>query len=77
MAVTVNIHEAKTTLSRLIQAVENGEAVTIARGGRPVARLVPYLEAPKLGWVGKDQGKIWIADDFDAPLPEFEDDFYK
>jgi prevent-host-death family protein len=66
----VNVHEAKTHLSRLLQRVAAGEEVTIARAGTPVARLVAV--EPK-NWVrplGMDRGKIWVADDFDAPLPD-------
>jgi prevent-host-death family protein len=64
-----NVHEAKTHFSRLLQKVAAGEEVTIARDGVPVARLVPVetVKTPrKLGLYG---GKIWMADDFDAPLP--------
>ena len=65
----VNIHEAKTHLSRLLQRVAAGEEVTIARSGVPVARLVavePKAKRP----LGFARGQIWIADDFDAPLPD-------
>jgi prevent-host-death family protein len=71
----VNIHEAKTHLSRLVERVEAGEEITLARAGRPVARLVPYRprrEPRKLG-IWKD--KVWIAPDFDDPLPEFVEAF--
>ena len=65
----VNVHEAKTNLSRLLARVEAGEEIVIARAGKPIARLVP-IEAPKrrleLGFM---RGRAWIADDFDAPLP--------
>jgi prevent-host-death family protein len=64
----VNIHEAKTHLSRLLQRVAAGEQVTIARSGVPVARLVA-LEPKAKRPLGFARGKIWIADDFDAPLP--------
>lgn len=67
----VNIHQAKTHLSRLLQRVAAGEDVTIARAGVPIARLVAVL--PKLKKVrplGMDHGKVWVADDFDAPLPD-------
>ena len=71
----VNIHEAKTHLSRLIERVEAGEEITLARAGRPVARLVPYqmrLEPRKPGiW----KGQVVIGPDFDDPLPEFEEAF--
>jgi prevent-host-death family protein len=67
----VNIHEAKTHLSRLLQRVANGEEVTIARAGVPVARLVAVEpQKPKVRPLGMDRGRIWIADDFDAPLPD-------
>ncbi|MGA2389426.1 MAG: type II toxin-antitoxin system Phd/YefM family antitoxin [Candidatus Sulfotelmatobacter sp.] len=67
----VNIHEAKTHLSRLLQRVAAGEDVTIARSGTPVARLVAIEpKAKKTRPLGMDRGKIWIADDFDAPLPD-------
>lgn len=65
----VNVHEAKTHLSKLLQKVEAGEEVVIARAGKPVARLVP-LNAPKLRVLGGDEGKVRIAPDFDAPLPD-------
>jgi prevent-host-death family protein len=74
----VNIFEAKTHLSKLIEQVEKGGEVIIARAGKPVARLTPLEpEKPKIRFGGL-KGKIWIADDFDAPLPpevlaEFED----
>ncbi|HEY3973514.1 MAG TPA: type II toxin-antitoxin system Phd/YefM family antitoxin [Candidatus Sulfotelmatobacter sp.] len=67
----VNIHEAKTHLSRLLQKVAAGEEVTIARAGVPVAKLVAVAPKPKkIRPLGMDRGKIWIADDFDAPLPD-------
>jgi len=67
----VNIHEAKTHLSRLLQRVAAGEEVTIARSGVPVARLVAVEpEKKKIRPLGMDRGRIWIADDFDAPLPD-------
>ena len=67
----VNIHEAKTHLSRLLQRVANGEEVTIARAGVPVARLVPVAPPKKkIRPLGMDRGRVWVADDFDAPLPD-------
>jgi prevent-host-death family protein len=66
---TVNVHEAKTQLSRLLQQVAAGEEITIANRGTPVARLVP-AERPKLRReLGIDRGRVRISDDFDAPLP--------
>jgi len=67
----VNIHEAKTHLSRLLQRVAAGEEVTIARSGVPVARLVaiePKKDAVRP--LGFARGEVWVADDFDAPLPD-------
>jgi prevent-host-death family protein len=65
----VNIHHAKTHLSRLIARVANGEEVVIAKANQPVAKLVPVKPAQKPRIPGRAKGKIWIADDFDAPLP--------
>jgi prevent-host-death family protein len=65
----VNIHEAKTHLSRLLQRVAAGEEVTIARSGVPVARLVAVESAPKRP-LGFARGQVWVADGFDAPLPD-------
>ena len=65
----VNIHEAKTHLSRLLQQVEAGEEVVIARAGKPVARLVP-LQQPAARRFGADAGVFTVPDDFDEPLPE-------
>jgi prevent-host-death family protein len=61
----VNIHEAKTHLSRLLLKVASGEEIIIARDGTPVARLVPYEETPKKRILGRDAGKVWISPDFD------------
>jgi prevent-host-death family protein len=71
----VNIHEAKTHFSRLVERAERGERITIARAGVPVAMLVAVepktaLKRP----LGMDKGKIIIHPSFDDPLPEFEDD---
>jgi prevent-host-death family protein len=65
----VNIHEAKTHLSRLLLDVENGQEVTIARAGRPIARLVA-AEQPRRRELGLERGQIWIAPDFDDPMPD-------
>jgi prevent-host-death family protein len=66
----VNVHQAKTHLSRLLRRVEEGEEVVISRAGKPVARLVPVAPAKKLRELGQYRGQIWIAEDFDGPLPE-------
>lgn len=66
----VNVTEAKTHLSRLLARVEAGEEIVIAKGGRPVARLVPYRSLAAKRVPGSAKGKIVIREDFDAPLPE-------
>lgn len=70
MTLTVNVHEAKTQLSRLLLRISQGEEVIIARAGKPVARLVPFTAQPARRAAGSAQGQIWIAPDFDAPLPD-------
>jgi prevent-host-death family protein len=64
-----NIYEAKTHFSRLLDQVEAGEEIIIARGGRPVARLVPYRGATGNRRPGAWRGRVHIAEDFDE-LPE-------
>ena len=66
----VNVHEAKTHLSRLLQRVAEGEEITIARAGVPIARLVAIEPKKKERALGIARGEIWVADDFDAPLPD-------
>ena len=65
MATTVNVHEAKTPLSRLLEAVEAGEDVVIARAGKPIARLVPVGVRTEPRTPGSWRGRVVIADDFD------------
>ena len=72
----VNVHEAKTHLSRLLKRVEAGEEIVISRAGAPVARLIAAAPKGKTRPMGMDKGKIWIADDFDAPDAELEALFY-
>jgi prevent-host-death family protein len=67
---TINIHEAKTNFSKLIDAVGRGEEIVIAKAGKPAARLVPIAEPKVIRKPGALKGKIRIADDFDAPLPD-------
>ena len=69
--VTVNVHEAKTNLSRLLAQVEAGEDVVIARNGKPVARLVEYRPRGKRQF-GAWKDRISIDDSFFDPLPEKE-----
>jgi prevent-host-death family protein len=71
----VNVHEAKTHLSRLLEDVEGGEEVVIARAGKPIAKLVAHRPARKPRKPGSAKGKIWMADDFDAPDEQLERDF--
>jgi prevent-host-death family protein len=70
----VNIHAAKTNLSKLIQKAEAGEEVVIARNGKPAVKLTPVAAPPakreKGSWLGSLRGQIWMADDFDAPNEE-------
>ena len=69
MTKSVNVHEAKTHLSRLLQEVERGREVVIARAGRPIARLVPAVP-PEKRELGAERGRIWISPDFDEPMPD-------
>ncbi|HDL86114.1 MAG TPA: type II toxin-antitoxin system Phd/YefM family antitoxin [Candidatus Acetothermia bacterium] len=70
MPVQVNIHEAKTQLSKLLARVREGEEIIIAKAGKPIARLVPVVDRPSRRLPGSAKGKVTIASDFDAPLPE-------
>jgi prevent-host-death family protein len=67
MAKVVNMHEAKSTLSRLVEEVEAGEEVVLARAGKPVARIVP-IRVAKRRRLGRWKGKVHMSKDFDAPL---------
>jgi prevent-host-death family protein len=75
MAETVNIHDAKTHLSRLIERVEAGDEIVIARAGRPVARLVPLRRAAGPRVPGRWRDQITIAPDFDGPNASIARDF--
>jgi prevent-host-death family protein len=70
MSVQVNIYEAKTKFSKLINQAIAGEEIIIAKSGKPVAKLVPFEKPPRDRKPGSARGKIFIADDFDAPLPD-------
>lgn len=65
----VNMHEAKTNLSRLVEAAENGDEVIVARAGHPVVRLVP-IRRGKRRRLGRWKGKVFMAKNFDSPLPD-------
>jgi prevent-host-death family protein len=66
---TINMHEAKTNLSRLVERAISGEEVIIARHGKPVAKLVPYVEELQPRVPGSMAGMVEVPDDFDDPLP--------
>lgn len=66
----VNVHEAKTHFSKLLARVEEGEEIIIARAGKPVAQLIPVKERPAKRVPGTAKGKVVIAPNFDAPLPD-------
>ncbi len=67
---TVNIHQAKTQFSRLVDLAAGGEEIIIAKAGKPVARLIPYAPKGTVRRPGTMRGKIRIKKSFDAPLPK-------
>jgi prevent-host-death family protein len=74
----VNIHEAKTHLSRLLERVAMGEEVVIAKAGKPVAKLVSLGTRPKKRALGSAKGEFTVPEDFNSPLPkEIEDLFWE
>ena len=75
----VNIHAAKTHLSKLVEQVANGDEILIARAGKPVARLVPVSapQAPERRVLGALAGRFKLPPDFDAPLPDDEIDAFE
>ena len=75
MATTYNIHEAKTHLSKLLERVQNGEEIVIAKAGKPVARLTAITDRPARRVPGMDKGKVIIHPDFDDPIPELDPDY--
>ena len=73
---TLNLYEAKTRLSALVDDAAAGAEIIIAKNGKPMAKLVPFRDRP-LRKPGRFKAKIWMSDDFDAPLPqEIIDSFY-
>ena len=66
----VNIHQAKTHLSRLLEKAASGEEIIIAKAGKPIARLVPYAAKGKIRRPGQLRGKLRIKKNFDQPLPK-------
>jgi prevent-host-death family protein len=70
-AAIVNMHDAKSQLSKLVERACAGEEIVIARAGKPAVRLTPVEPAPE--WkrpIGLDIGKVWMSDDFNDPLPD-------
>ena len=67
----IDISEAQIQLLHLLDLAIAGQEIVITQGNQPVARLVSI--APKRSLFGSDKGKIFMSDDFDAPLPEFHD----
>lgn len=70
MVVEVNIHEAKTHLSRLLEQALAGDEVIIRKAGKPLVRLTPVAAAPTRRQLGAAKGRFVVPDDFDAPLPD-------
>ena len=68
-ALRVGVHEAKTRLSQLLRLVDGGQEVEILRGGKPVAKIVPFRPRT-MRHLGVDQGVFTVPDDFDAALPD-------
>lgn len=68
--IEVGVHEAKTTLSKLLKRVALGDEVVITSRGHPVARLVPAIPAPGPRVLGEDAGSYVVGPDFDEPLPD-------
>jgi prevent-host-death family protein len=73
MSDVVNIHEAKTHFSKLIERVQAGEEITIAKAGKPVARLTAIVERPKRRVPGDDA--VIVHPNFDDPIPEWDPDY--
>ena len=71
VGMTLNLYEAKTQLSALVDQAAAGAEIIIAKNGKPMAKLVPFREQASRK-PGKYKGKIWMSDDFDAPMPEIE-----
>jgi prevent-host-death family protein len=74
VVMTLNLYEAKTKLSSLVDEAAAGKEFIIAKNGKPMAKLVAFKQP--LRKPGKHKGKIWISKDFDAPMPDVEALFY-
>jgi prevent-host-death family protein len=68
-AAVINLYEAKASLSRLVERAAAGEEIIIAKAGKPKARLVPLTGPLEPRQPGGWEGKVWVAEDFDEPLP--------
>jgi len=75
MKQTINIHEAKTRLSQLVQQVEDGDEIIIARANKPVARLIAYQQKPVKRRLGEAKGMVEIMPDFDQLPGDFMEHF--
>jgi prevent-host-death family protein len=75
MAETVNMHEAKTSLSRLVERALAGEEIVIARNGKPLVKLVPVATEKRPRVPGRLKGKVWMAPDFEFTDEEIEELF--
>jgi prevent-host-death family protein len=76
MADQVNVHEAKTHLSKLLERVEAGEEIVIARNGTPVAKLVKHEPRGGMRRYGAWEGRVWIAPDFDDFIPPGWEEYF-
>ena len=70
MPTIVNVHEAKTHFSKLLQRVRQDEEIIVAKAGKPVAKLLPIAQGAARRVPGSARGKLVVAPDFDAPLPD-------
>ena len=75
MAEIVNMHQAKTSLSRLVERALSGEEIVIARNGEPLVKLVPVPKERKPRVPGRSKGKIWISPDFEFTDEEISELF--
>jgi prevent-host-death family protein len=66
---TVNLYEAKTQLSKLVDAAAGGEEIVIAKAGKAKARLMPLEKARRVRKPGGWEGRVWVSEDFDDELP--------
>ena len=72
MAIIVNMHDAKSSLSRLVKRAASGEEILIAKNGKPMARLTRLSNRKSTALIGAFAGKLHMAEDFDAIPAEFE-----